>query len=468
MHGCRENFGFIPVGDALLLCSIYLGITILLMGIGWLLFRNWKKAALAAFSVMAFHLFFGAIQDWLKNNFNDGLLSRYSFLLPFFAIVFIVFFVSLWKTRKPLTRLMAYLNILFLVLIAIELGYLVVKSTSKGRKGQLPEEFTKCESCPRPDIYVIIADEYAGDKQLRDIFGFDNSAFYDELKNRGFHILTNSRSNYNFTPYSIASALDMNYLGNEKEDKGRLLKRTYSRTVNNSLLRFLNAHGYEFLNYSLLDYEGQPARVDETFLPARTRLITSQTFLSRINKDLRFHLVEKFDSKKELERLTYRTQKNNEAILKLTKEAAAEEYESPRFILTHLMMPHYPYYFDKSGRPLPFDQVKEGNQHDRKNYVEYLQYSNGVFLDLLDKILSNSKSKPIIIFMSDHGFRHFKEVADPSYYFSNHVSIYLPDKEYSAFGDSLTNVNLFRTLLNERFNQKLNYLPDTTYIMENP
>src|SRR5690606_17655384 len=324
------------------------------------------------------------------------------------------------------------------------------------------------ESCPRPDIYVIIADEYAGDKQLRDIFGFDNSAFYNELKNRGFHTLTSSRSNYNFTPYSIASTLDMNYLGNEKEDKGRLLKRTYSRTVNNSLLRFLNAHGYEFLNYSLLDYEGQPARVDETFLPARTRLITSQTFLSRINKDLRFHLVEKFDSKKEQERLTYRTQKNNEAILKLTKEAAAEESESPRFILTHLMMPHYPYYFDKSGRPLPFDQVKEGNQHDRKNYVEYLQYSNGVFLDLLDKILSNSKSQPIIIFMSDHGFRHFKEVADPSYYFSNHVSIYLPKKEYSAFGDSLTNVNLFRTLLNERFNQKLNYLPDTTYIMENP
>src|SRR5690606_2753933 len=127
--------------------------------------------------------------DWLKNNFNDGLLSRYSFLLPFFAIVFIVFFVSLWKTRKPLTRLMDHLNILFLVLITIELGYLVVKSSSNGRKDQLPEEFTKCESCPRPDIYVIIAAEYAGDEQLRDIFGFDNSAFYNELKNRGFDAL---------------------------------------------------------------------------------------------------------------------------------------------------------------------------------------------------------------------------------------------------------------------------------------
>jgi hypothetical protein len=44
----------------------------------------------------------------------------------------------------------------------------------------------------------------------------------------------------------------------------------------------------------------------------------------------------------------------------------------------------------------------------------------------------------------------------------------LPGNNYAAFTDSLTNVNLLRTVLNTSFGQQLPYLRDTAIIMDNP
>ena len=169
------------------------------------------------------------------------------------------------KRKGPVAGIIRYLNILLLILLALESTWLIVSFSRNQQETALPGGFSTCGECPKPDIYVIIADEYAGEKQLRDIFSFDNKFFIQQLQERGFHTIRNSTSNYNFTPYSIASTLDMNYLGNEHSEKQQLLAHTYDRTRNNTLLRYLLANGYEFHNLSLLDYKGQPAPVDETF-----------------------------------------------------------------------------------------------------------------------------------------------------------------------------------------------------------
>lgn len=126
------------------------------------------------------------------------------------------------------------------------------------------------------------------------------------------------------------------------------------------------------------------------------------------------------------------------------------------------MMPHYPYYFDKKGKEQPFESLQEGNQGNKAAYIEYLQYANKKILALVEHIQKSSASPPIIILMGDHGFRHFNKPVDTKYYFLNLASVYLPSKNYSGFNDSLTGVNLFRTILNTSFNQKLPYLKDST------
>jgi hypothetical protein len=65
----------------------------------------------------------------------------------------------------------------------------------------------ECRSCNRPDIFFYILDEYSGNTALKQLFHFDNSAFERQLEQRGFYVVKQSRSNYNYTPFSVASIL---------------------------------------------------------------------------------------------------------------------------------------------------------------------------------------------------------------------------------------------------------------------
>ena len=141
----------------------------------------------------------------------------------------------------------------------------------------------------------------------------------------------------------------MSYLQLQDKNRGQSdLAFCYKKIRDNNLLRLLQHNNYQFINYSIFNFEGQPARVNETFLPVKTRLITSQTFLSRINRDIRFNLITKWKSGSELRKLTYSTLHNNNNIYKLTWNIANEKSTRPKFVYSHLMMPHYPYYYDEN------------------------------------------------------------------------------------------------------------------------
>lgn len=470
LHGFMENYDFVPIKDALLLTGLYLLSSAALLFASRLFYKDWLKAALMTFAIMAFHFFFGTVQDSLRSHFRSALITKYAFLIPASFFLLLLIAILLKKTKKSLQRLASYLNILFLLLIVIDIIFLAGK-INKPQKNEAPvlaSEFIACPGCSKPDVYVIICDEYAGDTELKDIFQFDNTPFFKELGVRGFHVIPKSTSNYNFTHYSIASTLNMDYLDLPQKDNQPLLPYVYEKVKTNKLLHFLQYHQYKFYNYSLVDFKGDPAHTQETFLPVKTRLITSQTFVSRINREVRYHLVTWLKSKKEIRKNVYDTKENNETLIPLTLKAASEKIPQPKFVLTHLMMPHYPYYYDRNGNKFPLEQLMEGNQHRQHNYIEYLQYSNKKVLEIIDHILANSATPPVIVLMGDHGFRHFDKPVDPKYFFYNLAAIHLPDRNYSAFNDSLTNVNLLRAVLNTTFGQKLPYLKDTAIIMANP
>jgi hypothetical protein len=259
----------------------------------------------------------------------------------------------------------------------------------------------------------------------------------------------------------------MNYLQLQNKERGQTDLFYCNKIIReNVLLQFLQKHGYEFYNYSVFDFKGQPRRILEGFLPVKTKYITSQTLFGRINRDIRFNLITRFRSSAEIKRLTYGTLYGNEKIYDLTWKIAEERLNAPKFVYTHLMMPHYPYYYDKNGNEQPFEKLTEGNQSNQEAYIEYLQYCNTKFLSLLDHILRSSQQPPIILFMGDHGFRHFNQPVEEEFYFLNHVSVRLPAQNYSAFPDSMTSVNLFRVILNTEFQQSLRLLKDSTIYLK--
>jgi hypothetical protein len=465
LHGFTDNYNFIPVKDALLLTGLYIGSSIILALLFWFLYRNFHKANLVAFLFMAFHFFFGSLHDGLKNIAGQSFITKYTFLLPVTSVFFIAIIIFIKKRKTTLQNTAYFLNTLLVLLLVIDAGRLITKMTgiSNNSSVTVPPAYIPCEACSKPDIYFILADEYAGNTELKEIFQFDNARFENELQNRGFHIVQNSFSNYNYTPFSVGSILNMSYLNLQDTNRtGTDLKYTYEVIKNNLTLQYLATLGYIFYNHSIFDFEGQPARTRETFLASKTRLITSQTFLSRIDRDILFNIVTRFKSKAGVKKLTYYSLENNNHIYDLTWKLAEEKTKQPKFVYTHLMMPHYPYYYDKDGKEQPYETLQEGKQVNTKAYTEYLQYANKKFLTLIDHIRTSSAKPPIIILMGDHGFRHFEKPVDRKYYFSNMNAVYIPDGDYKAFTDSSSTVNQFRKILNTMFKQNLPLLPDSS------
>ena len=83
-------------------------------------------------------------------------------------------------------------------------------------------------------------------------------------------------------------------------------------------------------------------------------------------------------------------------------------------------------------------------------------------MQLIDQIFKNASQPPIVIFMGDHGFRHFFEPVDTAYYFNNLNTVYLPGQNYAAFKDSMSAVNGFRAVLNSAYGQSMSILKDST------
>jgi len=465
-HGFTVYYDSVPIGEALWLTLQYIGISILIAGILWLFYRDIIKASVATLMIMAFHFFFGNFLDFVKDHFPPTIL-RYRYMIPFIIFIFLLLFIWLKKRKKSLFIFTFYLNILLAILIIVDAGWLITKiPAAKEKKIFNPEAegFTICDTCNKPDIFFIIPDQYAGYTALKDVFDFDNVDFENELKARKFYIAKKSISNYNFTPFSVASTLNMDLLSLKKGPQNyNTVGYSYEVIRNSRVLKFLSSNGYRFYNCSIFDFDDQPAHKYSAFLPYGIKLVTAQTFTTRLAEDFRQDILDgKLGLKNLQKKIAYDNLHFNDQIMDLTAKIAAEKINEPKFVYTHLMMPHYPYYFDSKGNSLPIEKLGGLNKVNANDYIEYLQYGNKRLLELIDNILKNSVSPPLIIVLSDHGFRHPERKVDLAYDFINLNAVYFPDGNYGRFYDGISNVNQFRLIFNQYFGQRLPMLKDST------
>ncbi|MBL7724781.1 MAG: sulfatase-like hydrolase/transferase [Chitinophagaceae bacterium] len=469
-NGYRQHYPVVPVMDILQLLLVYTFASLIIFFLLLWLFKKSGKAAFGTFILLSVHFFFGSAHDFLRNIFTGSFIPRYSFILPVLILLIIFFFYLLKRKDWQLTRISFYLTALLTILLVIEIPLLFFTIKKQQQKKLLSGNFNSsfCADCPRPDVYLIVADEYAGNETLGKNFGFQNTSFIDALQERGFVIVQNSSSNYNSTPFSVASLLNMDYLsdikGNHRVKKD--VQQCYELINENRVARFFKGHGYAIHNNSIFRFSQQAAVTDETFIPSTTSFITSQTLLNRIEEELGYHLVHSLNLKKFLKKINLKDLKNNEKIISLTTEIASQKKGRSKFVYTHLMMPHYPYYFNKEGLPYDWQNLEQYNA-DRERYIQYLQFCNTKFVGLIDHIIKNSPLPPIIVFISDHGFRQTKNPSSISEVYNNFNAVLLPDRNYAGFYSNISLVNQFRVVLNTSFRQQFPMLKDSTVFISN-
>lgn len=423
--------------------------------------RDWVKASI--FSTVLVILFFsyGHVYSALKSATVFGfLLFRHRTLVPLWLILLVASALWLWKKRS-LSTLNYYLNIISLFLVGMSLVQLVVLSYgSASSRGDVPLQDQESSPSTRPDIYYIILDGYGRRDVLKDIMGYDNSAFLSELEGLGFYIAKCSQSNYAQTQMSLASSLNFNYLDvlDAEGDESATQKNSTSDLIKDSeLRRFLEAQGYTTVAFATGFNFTQITDADLYLAPKPGRQLNEfeylllQTTFVRVLLDYQLGKVE--DTTAELFRMRTR--------FTLDKLDTLPGDPRPKFVFAHIVIPHPPFVFGASGEAVErvFTRDDQFSPQDYiTGYTDQVTYVNYEIIGVLRTIVQKSERPVIIILQGDHGPGRFTPEARMGIL----NAYYLSDRRPTALYDSITPVNTFRVILNAYFGQDLPLLEDVS------
>lgn len=397
-------------------------------------------------------------------------------------------------SKTACAHLTAPLNLIFGLLLALPLisllpdalaqrNYLHASAAYFQTPGE-PRNTTKIMDSPdRPDIYYIIPDAYPSDAALLTALDYDNAAFTNALRERGFVIAPHAQSNYLVTSNSLAATLNMRYFESNPSDYSDLdyLRLT---AANSQVARLLQSLGYTYINYlSGFVFPSPMADINRDFGPNGSMdiqigehyvdsraTVTNQTKIplrklrqpfaslyldSTLLRGLRSLLADLLPT----DQLAVWHRSSGERFLATLDDLqAVAAMPEATFTIAHLMQPHAPANFNARGEIIA--QIKQLN---RREILADMQGSNLHFLRAIDSILQTSQNQPIIIFQADHGMNFDSNSDDDRVLYQSYAAYYLPDDYQLQFPDPYTLINSFPLILNEVFAMDYPLQPDRLF-----
>lgn len=330
-----------------------------------------------------------------------------------------------------------------------------------------------------PDIYYLIVDAYARQDVLDQIYDFDNSDFIQALQDRGFFVGSESRSNYNFTEYSLASSLNMKHL-DEFNLTGFQTRMPLRHLIRESaVVKALKSSGYRTCAIETGKSETECDNFDRY-----------AAFGGALNdyQDVLYHgtPLPRLLSWTGLVRSAARRHGDRVMFTLDQVPELASEKSDPAFVFCHVLAPHPPFLFDAKGGEVEFRghyllsdcrNFTSCYAYDmdvyRKQYREQVAHLNSKLIQMIDRIQSSNRPS-VIILQADHGprlgfgFERDGEATCEWRYresFSILNAIAMPDQRNSVFYPSMTPVNTFRLIFNELFGTQLPTHPDESYAL---
>jgi hypothetical protein len=236
---------------------------------------------------------------------------------------------------------------------------------------------------------------------------------------------------------------------------------------NSKVITGFEQQDYDVANYSIFDLDRRPSMLNEEILPIRTRLITANTFYDRFLKP---YYVLHFETGKKDQLWGkynyYAFLHYNEKVWNDLNAYVAEKHSRPQFVYAHILSPHTPFYFDKNGQTLDVKTAMRATKNYDPEYYQYnLQHTNDAVKSTIGNILRYKKDNAAIIVMGDHGFRKMVRATDSLVLFQNMNAVYFPDHDYTKLYDSISNVNMFRIVMNKVLGNDYPLLPDSTVLL---
>lgn len=458
---------------------IVLGATFLLLLLLKLIFKDYNRAGILALMILLFFFSYGYIWYAARGLTIAGFtIGRHRYLMSIWVILFIIGFLGVVKKNSDFRSITNYLNVVTTSLILISfiniatykiktINVLRENTNTESREAAL--DFKETDALP--DIYYIILDEYARADILKDVYNYDNNKFIDSLENKGFYVAHSSRSNYAITYLSLASSLNMEYINYLSERVGiesKDMTVPYEMIQNNKVWRFLKSKGYRYIHFSSgwgPTFRNKNADINiGTVLgwPWDTTEFTKFTLIM-LNTTILRGPLEKY----------YRPAWHRKSIIySFEKLGEIPSIKEPTFVFVHLITPHSPYIFDRNGNPVPQVFINTGDAWKLKQqYIDQLIFVTKKIENLIDKILSESDVRPIIVIQADTGPQRsaaLTETVQPTKaWLGERMSIfnayYMPKDGECPLYKSISPVNSFRLIFDSYFDTNYGLLEDKSY-----
>jgi hypothetical protein len=471
----NQYYPILKVSDLTLPVSLLLiAINVFLYIIFTFIFPKLLKYALLLLYLQMVYFFYGSLQDFLKDNIN--LLSRYRYLMPLLLGFGVIIWIALKRSSASFAKHFRYLNTLFIILVVTEVARSITITATDGQsklwfsQRKDPRINTAiCDTCFKPDIYFVIFDGYTASRTLKEYWNYDNNGLDSFFRQNGFYYAWHSRSNYNSTPYSIGSILNMGYHAkrpNRKIDVVQFCKGIES-VQTNSVCKILEKNNYKIINQSCFPLPNQKAPLTITYLTRKERILLAQTLWSRAMVDIGWNFPLLNRSSGHVAAQIARAKSNRlqvtrayDSLLKIS----AQHYQQPVFVYAHFFVPHDPYFYDSTGKITP-DSTWIHSRNAKERYLSQLKYTNTIIKDVVTHLKKEGNRPRVLIIQSDHGFRTYGNVALRPLEFNNLNAIYFPDQDYAQLYDSITSVNTFPVVFRKYLHAPIPLLKDSTIFL---
>lgn len=453
---------------------------VLLYGLLALIIRRPEPAALLTTWWMLLFFSYGHAYSALKGVSLAGeSLGRHRYL----GMLWIALALggALWILRRcewgRIARTLTIVASIAVALPVLQLGVYLAESgilaaeraasgTSVSSAGLLPEgqQLKVPAEEPLPDIYYIILDGYGRSDTLEQVYAYDNTEFLEALEGLGFVVARCSQANYAQTDLSIASSTNLLYLdalgdsflpGTDNRRPLRpLIRSSAARRALESLGYRTVAFdtGYPFINLEDADLYLSPmlgnglTGFELLFLRSTAGLLAldSAKVLPQV---LAPELNRPHDSHRE--RIHYMFDE-------LEHLAAVP---GPKFVYAHIVSPHDPFVFDAEGNAVepPIDGSVDPDS-EQQAYADQARFISQRTIDMLEVILADSQTKPVILLQADHGPGLNSNAGRMGI-----LNAYLFPGAEQEIDPAISPVNSFRVLFNSIFGTSLTRLPDTSY-----
>jgi hypothetical protein len=456
----------------------------------YFIFREFFKAGLFGTLLLILFFSYGQVYYWIRNLSGDVTASRHRILIIVYAILLLAgtwLVVKWWSKLKRLKNVLNFVSLILVILPIIQLCIYYISISAAVR--QLTSE-PSIASIPAkkdlPDIYFILLDTYMrSDAMLQDL-GYDNSAFINELRQKGFYVADCSRPNYDSTEQSLITTFNMNYLSDLISEHPNLADNNfYGVYIKNSEVRKqLDKLGYITVafrtGYTWTEIENanvflglDRSPISSKYVhPFEEMYLKSTAGLLIIDINAKLHISQYFLKKNfaadnpNLPAPDFPYQGHvKTALFVLDQLPNVVSITGPKFVFAHIMVPHQPYVFAPDGSLLTDPGYWSGDfagpinsEFRRKGYISSVQFINNRILPILGKIISDSNLPPIIVLEGDHGLIDHNRN-------TNLLAFYLPDG-YEALYPSITSVNSLRLIMDEYVGADYPLLPDISYDLE--